>query len=114
VLLEGRVTLLEQRFADLERQLNALSGYVDYLGTCCGAIHVGAYNEDHTAEADGARLNFITANEFVPGTVQVWQAGILGQPGAGYDYVEDATCDAITCAAPPPAGVPFLIAYVVA
>ena len=74
-----------------------------------GSWPVTITNEDHTAETDGTKTNFITANVFQSESTQVFLAGALQRPND--DYTEDASLDAVTFASAPAAS-DLLITYI--
>lgn len=74
-------------------------------------LHQHTYQEDHTAECDGAEDNFITANQFEENTTMVWLNGILQRPDV--DYTEDVTLDALTFTTAPEDDDILIIAYIV-
>lgn len=75
-------------------------------------IHEHVYQEDHTAETNGTKTNFILAQEYEPQTTEVWQAGLLLRPGI--DYTEDSTYDAVTLASAPTTSTQLVLAYMAA
>ena len=76
-----------------------------------GQLHEHAYSEDHSGECNGSLLTVILANEFSPGTVQVWLNGLRQRPGRDYDEV---SYDSIVFSTAPLAGDDLLIDYEVA
>lgn len=77
-------------------------------------LHEEVHNEDHTGACDGARVNFITANEYEPERTQVYLSGVRQRLGSGNDYTEDDTLDAITFDEAPLATDVLLVDYVTA
>lgn len=75
-------------------------------------LHEHAIGEDLTAETDGVKVTFITANEFEPETVAVYLLGARLRPGT--DYTEDAGCQSITFGAAPSAADELILDYVAA
>lgn len=75
-------------------------------------LHEHVYQEDHTAETNGAKTNFICANEFEPYTTEVYKAGALLQPGV--DYTEDTSADALTLTVAPATSAVLIFAYITA
>ena len=71
-----------------------------------------AINEDHTLACDGAKVNFVTANEFMPETTAIYYLG--DRIGLGDDYTEDAGYDAVTLTAAPDAAEDLIIDYIIA
>lgn len=76
-----------------------------------GQLHEHAYSEDHSGECNGTLTTVILANEFSPGTVQVWLNGLRQRPGRDYDEVG---YDSITFSTAPYVGDDLLIDYEVA
>lgn len=77
-------------------------------------IHEHVVNEDQSAACDGVKVNFITANEFVPETTQVFLEGVIQRPGPGLDYAEDDGYNSFEFLAAPNALDVLLISYIAA
>ena len=75
-------------------------------------LHEHAIGEDLTAETDGAKVTFLTANEFEPETIAVYLAGARKRPVT--DYSEDAGYQSITFAVAPSAAAELILDYVAA
>lgn len=71
-------------------------------------------NEDHSAQLDGVRTEFLLANEAQPETTRVYLDGVRQRLGAGYQYQEGAFYDSYVLAAAPVAGRALLVDYVLA
>lgn len=75
-------------------------------------LHEHVTGEDHTAETDGVKTNFITANEFGADTVAVYLNGLRLVPVT--DYTEDGTYDAVTLSVAPAGGDNLILDYIAA
>ncbi len=69
------------------------------------------FQEDHSAECDGARTQFLTAHQFAPNTTLVALNGLIQRVGHDNDYTEDAACTGFTFEAAPEAGDALVVAY---
>ena len=65
-------------------------------------------NEDHSDECDGARVQFVMANLFRSGTVQVWVNGLLQRPGRDFVEVDGVRVEMVVA---PFAGDDWIVAY---
>lgn len=74
-------------------------------------LHEHAVNEDLSLECDGAKLTFITVNEFSPETTVVALNGLRQRIGAGNAYAEGALYDSIVFSSAPIAGDELIIDY---
>ena len=70
-------------------------------GSAAGEYHVHAFQEDLSAECDGVKVNFITANQFEEDTLNVFEDGALLRVGLTKDYTEDWPYDNFTLAVAP-------------
>jgi hypothetical protein len=77
-------------------------------------VHIHAYKENKSAECDGAKVVFITAQQFEDDTLRVMLNGQEQVDGVANDYVEAALLDEFTMAVAPIAGDTLICHYLAA
>jgi hypothetical protein len=73
-------------------------------------LHVHIYQEDHSAECDGANNQFTLAGYYDPRSTRAWLNGLLQDPAG--DYSEGGDNRTVTFAAAPLAGDSLVFAYI--
>jgi len=73
--------------------------------------HLHIYKENKSAECNGVKVTFLTANQFEPETLRVFHQRDEEIDGVAEDYVELGTFDGFTMAAAPAGGEKLIVHY---
>jgi len=74
-------------------------------------LHVHVYKENLSAQCNGVKVTFLTANQFEPITLRVFHQRAEEVDGVAEDYVELGTYDGFTLAAAPAGGDKLVVHY---